>query len=346
VLMEGVPGRSYAFEMAERVGVHPSILKRARRKMGDDALNSEKLLKQLEEKVSSLEKLADENRRKEQELNKLRADYEIRNNDIKANRQQLIQNAKKEAAALVQAANRDIERTIREIRESQAEQAKTKELREKLMQTLAQAQSEDEDGKNEANDEGTSAQTKATAGKIAQKEGQKSPKDGARPKNKPVEIDQTPVILSGVPAVGDSIKFTTSEMTGQLVDLQGTRAVVLVGDVRMNVKLNQLIKISPPRQIAERAGSSFSVKKASQAKIEIDVMGKRVEEVFPLIEGFIDEALYAGLQSVSILHGKGTGALKAAIRSHLRTIRQVVRFGDAPEDMGGAGWTLVELKPE
>ena len=338
VLMEGVPGRSYAFEIAERVGVHGSILKKARNKLGSEGLNTEKLVRELERKVVDLERKAEENRRKEVELNTLREKYEKLEKEITTHKRKLMDDARREAQTLVQQANRDIERTIREIREAQADKERTRLLRDSLRTEWVKPEEEPEedDAADLAADQPDTESARNREGGPAAKP---SPKKAGK-KTAP----EPPARLDGVPVVGDYVTFKTSDSQGQLVELNGTRAVVQVGDIRMNVKLNQLIRSSAPKRATETAGTTFSLKKKAEAKMEIDLMGKRVEEALPMLETFLDNALFAGLHSVHILHGKGTGALKEAVRQHLRGMRQVIRFGDAPDEMGGAGWTVVELK--
>lgn len=331
-LVEGLPGRSYAFEIAEKVGVHSSILKRARKKIGTESISSEKLIKQLEAKVANLEKLVSDTKRQEQELAVQRDKYEKLNKELTTHRKKLMEEAKLQAQNVIKQANKEVERTIREIREAQAEKERTRQLRERLQ---AAAPEVDEAFLEEMQQP---AIAEITADAPANAPKKHSPKAERKAKMQP----EAPQVLEGTPVVGDYVKLGLSN--GQLVELQGNRAVVLVGEVRMNVKLSQLTRISAPKQPTERGGVLISVTKKSQAKMELDVMGMRVEEALAATDKFIDDALYAGLQSVSILHGKGTGALKDALRSHLRSLPHVVRLGDAPEEMGGAGWTLLELK--
>lgn len=333
VLMEGVPGRSYAFEIAERVGVHGSILKKARTKLGSEGLNTEKLVRELERKVVDLERKAEEARRKELEMNALKARYETLEKEITTHKRKLMDEAKREAQTLVQQANRDIERTIREIREAQADKERTRLLRENLRTEWVKPVEEEEE--NPLPEPSSDTERSRSAESAAKPSTKKSSK-----KDKP----EPPAVLEGTPAEGDFVKFKTSDSQGVLVELNGSRAVVQVGDIRMNVKLNQLVRTAAPKRATEKASTVFDLKKKSEAKMELDLMGKRVEEALPVLEAFLDNALFAGLPSVHILHGKGTGALKDAVRDQLRNMKQVVRFGDAPHEMGGAGWTIAELK--
>ncbi|MEM7512768.1 MAG: Smr/MutS family protein, partial [Bacteroidota bacterium] len=80
------------------------------------------------------------------------------------------------------------------------------------------------------------------------------------------------------------------------------------------------------------------------ARMELDLMGKRVEEALPELEKMVDDARLAGLRNISILHGKGTGALREAVRKYLNDLSFVKKVYDAPEEMGGDGWTICEFK--
>ncbi|MEM9936473.1 MAG: Smr/MutS family protein, partial [Bacteroidota bacterium] len=80
------------------------------------------------------------------------------------------------------------------------------------------------------------------------------------------------------------------------------------------------------------------------ARMELDLMGKRVEEALPMLEKMVDDARLAGLKTINILHGKGTGVLREAVRKYLNDLSFVKRVYDAPMEMGGDGWTICEFK--
>ncbi|TAE51267.1 MAG: endonuclease MutS2 [Bacteroidetes bacterium] len=308
-LIDGLPGRSYAFEMAQRVGVHPTILKKARRKMGTEEVETEQLLKELERKNTDLGRLVEENRRKEQKLNHLVEKYDALKLELERDRKKLIREAKVEAKMLIDNANRRIETVIREIKESQAEQNVTRQLRQELMAAAP------DPGPQESSPE------EIAAGGIEVLTGEK-------------------------PVAGDWVRLRNTGAVGQLIDIQGNRSVVESGEMRLTVKTNQLEKIRQPRQNAPKAIVSYKGDIASlTAKMELDVLGKRPEEALPEVEKFVDQAISAGFHRVRVLHGKGTGALREAIRRHLTAVSSVIHMTDAPASEGGSGWTVIELKP-
>ncbi|MFN0202504.1 MAG: endonuclease MutS2 [Bacteroidia bacterium] len=314
-LMAGLPGRSYAFEIAQRVGVHKTILQKAKQKLGTEQITSEQLISDLEKKNQTLTKQVAENERKAKELAQLQAKYEELKLKLTIDKQKIINEAKAEAKKLIQEANKKIEQTIREIRESEAD----KELTKKLRKELEEATPEMEEIELPVN-----------------------------PKEQPKEeVGGLKVLENEEIVVGDWAKLKTSPSYGKVLELQSNRCVVEIGDVRMKLKLNQIVKIEPPAEALKqkvKVVATSRLEKMKEVSTKIDVMGMRVEEALPLIEKKMDDALWAGLHTVSILHGKGTGALRDAIRKHLRDQRYVISLADAPYNEGGDGWTICSLK--
>lgn len=312
-LIEGIPGRSYAFEIAQRVGVHPSILKNARRKLGREQVSSEQLLRQLEARHTELSRLVNENRARDLQLKELVAKYESLSKELEKNRKQSLREAQLQARQLIADANQRIEATIREIREAQAERETTQRLRKTLAEKAPVVEEAEAD----------------------------SP-EGAAPKGK--QKEKLRILHGEVPAVGDYVKLKGSATTGRLVELNGERGVIEAGTLRVNVKLNQLHKIEAPQTEGRgRRGVSFSNRELSATRTELDVMGMRVEEALAEVEKFFDDAILSGLPYLRILHGKGSGALREAIRNYLRSMPQVKSLADASHEAGGPGWTIVEL---
>ncbi|MEO0896893.1 MAG: endonuclease MutS2 [Bacteroidota bacterium] len=325
ILMEGVPGRSYAFEMAQRVGVHATILRRARKKVGTEEIDVEKLLKELEKKNNELKKALQTAKQKENQLEQLVEKNKRIEQSLNENRKEIITKAKAEAKDMIQNANRQIEQTIREIRESQAEKERTKELRKALKEKMPRVREED---------------------LIAIKEGQPKKKKKNQASTRKKE-ETGPVILADREfKEGDWVKLKSSTTVAQLVSLQGKKAVIETDGLRINVKLAQLDKIKPPKEKKSRSASYTVIESGPQpvAKMEIDVMGKRAEEAIKLVDKFVENGRMAGFERLRVLHGKGTGALRESIRNHLSGFPFVRKLSDASVEEGGAGWTIIELR--
>ena len=317
-LLEGMPGRSYAFEMAKRVGVHPSILRKANKKAGSEEMDAEQMIRELEKKNTRLTQLVNENKNREKKLERLLSKNEELKDNLSRKQNGILREAQLEARAMIEKANRDIERTIREIKEQQA----AKEVTRKLRKELADSAPEVVEAINPKAD--SSAKKKS-----AKKKGSSEPE-----------------ILHGEPIQeGDWVKLKNTSSYGQLVEIQGKKGQIESGGIRLTVKLNQLIKIRPPKSQEKRKESGYigSIP-ATHARLELNVLGKRVEEALLEVDKFLDNANLAGLHQVRILHGKGTGALREAIRKHILGLHIVSSAKDAPVEQGGAGWTVVELK--
>lgn len=314
----GIPGRSYAFEIAQNVGVSKEVLEDARSRIEGNQLQTEDLLLKLEAQKAELEHLLLENRKKNEELAALLKRNQELQQRTKDEEAKVLREAHQKAQFLIDSANAKIENTIREIRESQAERERTKSLRRELAEMLPALPAEE-------------------AVEIAEE-------NAASEAENPQEL--SPETLPGAQiAVGDWVLLTDSNSYGQVLEIKDKRAVVTLGDMRITVKLKHLIKIKPPkdgdRPVMRRAGAM--VTKKANISLELSVKGFRVEQALPSVQKFIDDAILAGLSEVRILHGKGTGALRTAIREYLATVHEVRRTEDAPLDQGGAGWTVVYL---
>lgn len=324
MLLEGVPGRSYAFEMAHRVGVHNTIVKRARKKMGAEELDVERVLKELEKKNSDLKNSLREAKRKENRLQQLVEKNEKLERELSTNKKAIINQAKLEARKMIQDANRTIENTIREIRENQAEKERTRQLRQQLKEEMPEV---------------SDAELAAVTPHVKQKQNKKKQKSQAQ------EGNGIRILKDRNFEEGNWVKLKSSQSYGQLISIQGNKGVVETDGLRINVKLQQLDKIEPPKQKKSSTFVTFTAENvpAKSAKLELDILGKRVEEALPQVDRFVDEGRLAGLRRLIVLHGKGTGTLRQAVRNHLRGFHFVENLSDASIEEGGAGKTVIEL---
>jgi DNA mismatch repair protein MutS2 len=308
-LLDGLPGRSYAFEMAQRVGVHPSILKRARTKLSTDDMDAEKLLGQLQEKQTRINRLLEESTAKEARLNRLTEENKAKKEELDRTRKELIRQAKAEAREILVRANKEVENAVRRIRESQAEKEVVKQVRETLAKATPEPQPEP-----------VSVQKEETASALYQ-------------------------VLEEPIAEGDWVKWRKGDSYGRLVELQGKKAVVEIGELRLSAQIKDLVKIrlfkEPQPKVHVRMVSEGG---GSGGKLELDVMGMRVEEALPAVDKWIDQARMIGFSRLRLLHGKGGGILREALRRHLMEYSFVEKVQDASPEEGGAGWTIIHMQ--
>jgi len=147
---------------------------------------------------------------------------------------------------------------------------------------------------------------------------------------------------------GDKVRLIGQEVSGTVLSIKDDIATVQFGDLRSNVKIRQLVRsdlaeVNPAATRARSMGIDV-MRKQSSFVTTLDIRGKRVEEVIPVLEQFIDDALLLGHSELKILHGKGEGVLRKVVRDHLKNVKQVVSLADEHVERGGQGITVVILK--
>lgn len=342
----GVPGSSFAFEIARKIGLPEEILKAASEKMGDKQVNIEKNLREISRDKRYWEEKRNRIRLTDKRLEETTAKYEKELSDLREQRKAILKQAKDDAAKLLADTNRMIESTIREIKEAQAEKEKTKESRrvlETFKESLTQSQ---DDGGEEA--------------RIVQKLESLRRKQQVREQKKAEgkSGDQPLAAKADVPLLkleeGAKVRLREQGSVGEVIKLSGNSALVAIGSIITNIKADKLEVISSNEyRLLTRAGSPAQAISAgsynlSQRKLNfkstIDIRGMRVEEMLSTISEFIDEALMVGASEVRILHGKGNGILKETVRNLLKTFGGVKSFADERVEQGGAGITVVTLE--
>ncbi|QNL22773.1 endonuclease MutS2 [Hyphobacterium sp. CCMP332] len=308
----GKPGSSFAFEVAEKIGLPQHILDKAKGNIGYSQIEYDRMLNELEAEKKELEELNRNMSKKDANLDKVASQYRAMKEKLQSERKELIEQAKKEAAGIVKGANKRIEKTIREIREIQADKSKTKELRENLNKYLDNTE-----------------ESLSNFKKVPEKE-----------KKEKVDVPSGPI------GIGDEVELIDSGAKGEVINIKGKEAEIAIGNIRSYVKLKKLKKLSGPvKSKNESAGySSFTKIDPVSFSPNLDVRGKRANDAIDELERFIDRAIMAGIKELSILHGKGDGILRKVIREQLKAYSQVKNFESEHVERGGDGITLVSLK--
>jgi DNA mismatch repair protein MutS2 len=318
----GVPGSSYAFEIAQRMGLDEGLLDRARTLAGEQKTAMENLISTFEQRTQKLEDELYQAEKAKEEAEKERRRHEEKRRKIEKEREEFRQQALEEAERIVEDANARIEQTIKEIKEAQAESEATKAAREKL-----EDYKEDLEEEREEAEAATSEQTEPVEEAANDGQGQPDRQPGA-----PIEEGDQVVVDDG-----------STEMEVQ--EIEEGEAVVIMGSMHMRVELDRLTKVGGPAPEPEpdpTTGGDTGLA-ALQASPSIDVRGQRVDEAEQNVQHFLDDAIAAGLDTVDILHGKGTGALRNAIHELLSRRSDITEYRKAPIEEGGAGVTKVDL---
>ena len=336
----GKPGSSFAVEIARKIGLPEDIIRAASEKAGSDHINIEKQLREIARDKHYWEQKRDRIRLTDRKVEELEQNYAEQLAKIRAERQEILKKAKQEARQLIADANKQIENTIKTIREAQAEKELTRLARRELDDFREAVEKADEAGNEAAvarEIERIERRRRRRAERRAQQGAQPAAGEAAPQPEKPREV-----------VAGSKVRMAGQEMVGVVQSVKGKRAQVAFGQILTTVDKGLLTVVSnneyreATRPVAARTVLSVDISSRKlNFKDHIDVRGMRAADALDEVRNFIDDALMVGVGTVSILHGKGTGALKEEIRRYLRTVPEIVSAVDEHADRGGAGITIV-----
>lgn len=324
----GNPGSSFAIEIARKIGIPEDVISEVSEIVGKEYINADKYLLDIVRDKRYWENKRQAIHEREKQLEQTIERYEQEYNKIHSQKREIIDKARNEAQELIKNSNAQIERTIRDIKEAQAEREKTKLIRKKLDNFKDTAIN----GKKEKKEKKLKTHINVITGQkvdIAHNE----PQD-----NSSLQI-------------GSYVKMKGQTTIGQIIKINGkNEALVAFGAIQTNVKLSSLEASKAPKQ--EKRAATFVTTQTQQNirerslnfSSEIDVRGMRGDECMQEISQFIDNALVANVRRVRILHGTGSGILRQIIRQYLNTIPEVVSFKDENPQFGGAGITVVDFE--
>ena len=315
-LLMGVPGSSNAFYISKRLGLAPEILDQAQSLIGAEHANMENVLQNLEgerreyeSRNKDIENLQLEAEHLRNELHYQKVELEKRKNDI-------LRKAREQADELYRNARRESTSILKELRanKSLVDNAKVEELAEL---------------------------SRAGLNKSFALEG------------KPVPEGQG--LTSGNAALGKEVYVKKLGQSAIIKAIKNNEVEVAIGPMKMTLPMKDciLVKEAPPapshkehRIVRHKANQSHSIfmQKAQSATPEIDVRGNTVDEAIPFVDKAIDDALLAGMPSFRLIHGKGTGMLRAGLTEYLHAHRNVDHIEIAPQNEGGYGATIVYVK--
>jgi DNA mismatch repair protein MutS2 len=332
----GRPGSSFAIDIARNIGLPEEILKNASSKIGEDYINSEKYLREIIRDKKYLEEKRQRIRKVERTLDELYINYSTELEEIQKERKRIISEAKHEAQQILKETNKVVEKTIRDIKEGNAEKERTRESREVLDAYKSKLEKlHDTDNKYDK--------------KINELEsaGRKLSSHSEEIERSKVNFKKTEVLSETPLEVGDNVVMKGLDTIGEIIEVNEKSFLVAFGNMVTTIEHSKVEKVKGKQEEKKikKAGSIISgINERKLAfKAETDVRGKRGEEALEIVRELIDDALLVGVKDLRILHGKGNGILRQLIREYLKSMNLVKRVTDAHADRGGAGITLVEL---
>ena len=324
----GLPGNSFAFELARKMGLPETIVKDAEARAGEEYVGIERNLRRIVRRRKALDEKLQKVKNTDKALEGLTAKYQKELEDIREQRRHILESARQEAEDIVKGAGRQVERTIREIKESQAEKERTKAARQELQGFLG------------------ALEQKKTKDEYLDRKLEKLQK------KKPVKAESAdaPVQKPGPLKVGEKVKVLSSGMVGEVSRVSGKTITVIIGSISSTMAPEGVERISSNefREISrktfakpqQKVDANITSRKLS-FKPEIDLRGARLQEALEAVMHYTDDAQMLGIHSVRIIHGKGTGVLRDEIQKFLRTMPGVASVADEDIRHGGTGVTIV-----
>lgn len=370
----GRPGSSFAVEIARKIGLPEDVISEASEIVGQDYIQSDKYLQDIVRDKRYWEGKRQTIHQQEKDMTTTIQQYQEEVTRLDKERKAILARAKAEAKELLAESNRRIEMAIREIRESQAEKAETKRIREELLAFEADVDEIDVKQKDEA------IQRKIEQIQQRQQRREERKRNKAAGKLNDAEKKAAAILRDAAQktdenrplAIGDTVRIKGTQSVGTIESMQGKMATVVFGGMRTKLKVERL----EHARIVKSEGQSESVstnnveteglsKIAAQLKQDsvnlsrmtrdtiddrqknfrhdLDVRGMRGDEAINAVQYFIDDAILVGVQQVRILHGKGNGILRQLIRQYLHTVPNVISYRDEDIRFGGAGITVAEF---
>lgn len=304
----GIPGKSNAFEISSRLGLPNSIIDKAKGFLKGEDVRFEDIISS----AQSQHRIAEEERKMAEEaraeLEKLRADAERERRKLDEDRNRLQAKAKEDAKRIVADTKREMEKLIVEIRS-------IKDIDRSAADRVIQA----------ARDTLRATETAVNEKEAIKKEDNTKPPKTVRAGDTVniVTLDQKATVLSGPDSKGE--------------------VMVQAGVMKLNVKLKDIRLIEEKKAAAPTSGK-VGLGAGKQVGLELDVRGMLVDEANIIVDRYLDDAYNAGLSEVNIIHGKGTGALRAGVQAFLKRHPLVKGYRMGSYGEGDAGVTVVTLK--
>ena len=308
-LLIGVPGKSNAFEISRKLGLPTSIIDEAKNNLTKNDIDFEELLKNIYDNKSKIENEKLEISKKLNEISELKKSLERDNTKLNEQEQEIINNAKIQARNILLEAKEEANEIISKMNDVSKSNSDLNNLRNKLNTDIKNI-------------------SVSSLNKNVKKESKSS-----------ISVEEA--------KTNTEVFVTTLGQNGIIVSnvSKSNEVQVQIGSMKLSINLKYLEKINKTEKAKNKSTSSYSsVSKAKHVSSEINVIGLNVDEAIFVIDKFLDDCSIANLQTVRIVHGKGTGKLREGIHKFLKSNSRVKSFRIGTYGEGEMGVTVVELK--
>ncbi len=321
-LRVGLPGKSNAFEISEKLGLDKSIIERAAELMGEEQLEFEEAVSRVEADQAAAEARLAEAGREREAAQEAMSEAEKELAKARAEAAKIVEDARKKAGVMLRDAQGTIDEIASELRDIQHKKKNA--------------------GFNEGHIAGGAAEGRR---KLRQAESALRPADAPKVETKQTGKMPDPEDLK----IGMRVKYTKLDQTGDVESLPDSRGnfKIRLGSIHMTVNVKDVvIAESEPQGNKEKKKARYgnmSFGKTKTVSTEINLIGMNLDDATDRMNKYIDDAFLAGLKTVNIIHGRGSGILRKGLRAELRRNKHVESYKSAPYDQGGEGNTIVTL---
>ncbi len=312
-LLIGIPGKSNAFAISSKLGLPDYIIEDAKERIGKQDKSFEDLISDLEANRVTIEKEQAEISRYKEEIEQLKKNLARKNETLDANRERILKEAKEQASSILQEAKDFADTSIRKFNKWMQEGGNIKDM-ENERNILREHQND----------------STAAPSKRASRQN-----DGIKARDL---------------KIGDSVNVISLGLKGTVSTLPNARGDLFVqmGILRSQVNIKDIELLEEEAIIApgysKTQSGKIKMSKSSTIHPEINLIGKTVDEALPVLDKYLDDAYLAHLPQVTVIHGRGTGALKNAVHAHLKKLKYVKTFRVGGFGEGDHGVTIVEFK--
>lgn len=350
----GLPGNSFAFELARKMGLPESIVKDAEERAGEEFVGIERNLRKIARNRRALDEKLQRIRKTDATLENITDRYQKELEELKTKKKAILDSARQEAQEILQGANKEVEKTIRTIKEAKAEKEKTREARAQLqdfMGVLTRRKEEEEKNREDYLEEKL---RRLEERKARQKERKaRRMDDAAKEAAAAAEAERRRIeeFRNGPLKVGEKVRIKDNGMVGEVSRVSNKSITVIIGNISSKMPLDRVERITSneykssvkaeARPVAASVQDTSITERKLNFKPEIDIRGERVADALEAVVRFVDDAIMLDMNSVRIIHGKGTGALREEVQKLLRSTPGVTSVTDEDIRHGGTGVTIV-----
>ena len=307
ILDVGLPGASHALSIAQRLNLSPDVISRAKTMISDDAIQLENVLERLDSNQRKLAKSAEKAQADSEKIAEERERLKKDLQDLKLKRRSMLNEAQKEAESLVENARKEMEKILKQVKKKGEITEDVNKIREKVIKK----------------------------------------RDNLRDSIKQTEARPAEPIKSDELKVGERVWVEKLKDHGTVVSISADKKKVQIdlNGMPFSMKVSELGKANSPAPKREKIKSSkVNLKyKRSAVSMELNVIGKRVEDALQEVQKYLDNAMSAGMEQVRIVHGRGTGALRQSLHNYLRDASFVSKFSCPDPDENSPGDAVTDI---